>query len=213
MGSYADPLFTQSKRLILFPQFSPRVDRRSGAVGLHHSPTHTHAFLSPSPSAGRKPSDVILPPAGVDPTRSDGFAVLVADAPAVDVGDARREDRQGAFHGLHMVVLPVEFGAAVGHVVAVENPVQHAADRFGGLLGGGPVAVPGVEGFAGGVALQVEDRQHERNGQHGVMVVLGEAQPVVVARAAQADRTAPDRACRGCRSAGQATPGPRARLG
>ena len=86
----------------------------------------------------------------------------MAHPAAVDVGDARREDRQGAFDSFHVVVLPVEFGAAAWHVVAVEDPGQQAADRLGGLLAGGPVAVPGVEGFAGGVALQVEDRQHEQ---------------------------------------------------
>ena len=48
-------------------------------------PTHAHAFPAPIPSAGRKPSDVILSPAGVDPAVSHGFGVLVAEAVAVEV--------------------------------------------------------------------------------------------------------------------------------
>ena len=64
--------------------------------------------------------------------------MLVAHPAAVDVGDARREDRQGAFDSFHVVVLPVEFGAAAWHVVAVEDPGQQAADRLGGLLAGRP---------------------------------------------------------------------------
>jgi hypothetical protein len=48
--------------------------------------------------------------------------VLVADAAAVDVADACREDRQGTFYGFYVVVFPVELGAAVGYLVALEKP-------------------------------------------------------------------------------------------
>ena len=73
----------------------------------------------------------MLPPAGVDPTRSDRFSLRVAHPAAVDVGDAHWEDRQGAFHGFHVVVLPVEFGAASG--TSLQMRIQAIMRRIGSV--------------------------------------------------------------------------------
>ena len=80
----------------------------------------------------------------------------MADLTAMNVGKARRENCQGTFFGRKAILLPEKFSATARNGVAVENPGQHPADRFGGFVAGVPVAVPGSEALAWPIVLQIE---------------------------------------------------------
>ena len=80
----------------------------------------------------------------------------------MNVGRTSRKDHQLAPLRRFVVVLPVELGASLIHVVAIKNPGQHPVHRFGGLIADGPIAVPSLEPFPRGVVLEVEDRIHKQ---------------------------------------------------
>lgn len=105
-----------------------------------------------TPQAG----DIRLQGAGIDPSGGDGLAGYLADAAAMGMADPCWEDRQLPASSVDVVLLPVKFGAAIVDVIAIQNPGQNAGDRFGGVVFGAPIAVPGHEAFTRGVMLNVE---------------------------------------------------------
>ena len=78
------------------------------------------------------------------------------------MGWTGREDREFAPFRRFVVLLPMELGSRLLHVIAIQDPSQNTVNRLGGLITDRPIAMPTLKTLTRRVMLQVEDWINEQ---------------------------------------------------